>query len=199
MEIRIDTDEDCDDAGVRLVLLAARLFLQGRFEDRRTLDEVDAGVPRSAGNCWEAARFLAAVLGESGAKPRDPYGLGGTWHAVTGWCSDAAGGDHRHCYVVWRSNGEDAAVADLTADQFGHAEIVLRSVDAEGRYAFKGDLDRGGQGAGQARTWLKAWRAEAAAWLAEAKGRVATLADAAAGQGQGASPAVGPSGRSPAP
>ena len=117
----------------RVTLLAARLFLEGQFEDKRGRQEVAAGVPMSYSNCLDAARFTALAL----ADLADSQRAGGRWRAMHGTCLTPGGWTDFHAFAAWYPDGAQGAssfgaVADLTADQFGWAEII--AVGRDGRY-----------------------------------------------------------------
>lgn len=130
-------------ARVHEVAARARVFLEPRWRAWKLAHEpwLLAGHPASYLMCRFSALFLAAALGRE---------LGGTWRPDGGDGEAAARVDPREVETArapggilgldgrwhshyWVADGDWSTIVDITADQFGHAPVIV-SANGDARY-----------------------------------------------------------------
>jgi len=158
------------DPAILMEIVALRLFVQDRFGDVE-----DGNLTASAGHCFDVAHVVAAALTDRGQ---------GEWTAWEGlyWTDEAlvtasemakarplAPSDvdliaQFHGFVL---SPDGNFLVDLTADQFGHPEIVVTD-NPERRWILRYpnemyyDPTKGD-------SWLSDWRSERNEWITRAR------------------------------
>jgi hypothetical protein len=116
MDIDIGNGCSMGNGDVLIETVALRLFLADRrFSDLRSPREIAFGAPLSRGNCIAASYLLECALNSV-----DPEG---DWLAVAGRCMSGW-----HAFVMDRRGGSIPLIADVTADQFGLAPVILKAL-----------------------------------------------------------------------